>query len=85
MQSRLQAPPADTCAIDGEGMRQMFGPERLIYASNWPVSERFAPLASVQGIVADYFGSHGQEAQEQVFSQSAKAAYRWVQQERILR
>ena len=34
-----------------DAMREMFGPERLIYASNWPVSERFAPLATVQGIV----------------------------------
>jgi L-fuconolactonase len=42
-----------------DAMREMFGPERLIYASNWPVSERFAPLATVQGIVAEYFHSHG--------------------------
>jgi len=62
-----------------------FGAERLIYASNWPVSERFAPLATVQGIVADYFRSHGRRAEEQVFSQSAKAAYRWVQREKPLR
>ena len=62
-----------------DAMREMFGPERLIYASDWPVSERFAPLATVQGIVADYFRSHGRRAEEQVFSRSAKAAYRWVQ------
>ena len=61
-----------------DAMREMFGPERLIYASNWPVSERFAPLATVQGVVGDYFRSHGRRAEEQVFSQSAKAAYRWV-------
>jgi len=65
-----------------DAMRTMFGPERLIYASNWPVSERFAPLATVQGIVADYFRSHGGRAEEQVFSQSAKAAYRWVKREK---
>jgi predicted TIM-barrel fold metal-dependent hydrolase len=62
-----------------DAMRQMFGPERLIYASNWPVSELFAPLATVQGSVEDYFRSHGRRAQEQVFSLSGKAAYRWVQ------
>jgi predicted TIM-barrel fold metal-dependent hydrolase len=64
-----------------DAMRTIFGPERLIYASNWPVSERFAPLATVQGIVGDYFGSHGRRAEEQVFSQSAKVAYRWVQRD----
>jgi predicted TIM-barrel fold metal-dependent hydrolase len=62
-----------------DAMREMFGPERLIYASNWPVSERFAALATVQGIVGEYFRSHGRWAQEQFFSQSTKAAYRWVQ------
>lgn len=65
-----------------DAMRDMFSPERLIYASNWPVSERFAPLATVQGVVADYFRSHGRQAEEQVFWQSAKAAYRWVQWEK---
>jgi L-fuconolactonase len=66
-------------------MWEMFGPKRLIYGSNWPVSERFAPLATVQGIVADYFHSHGRQAEEQVFSQSAKAAYRWRQWEKFVR
>jgi len=65
-----------------DAMREMFGPERLVYASNWPVSERFAPLATVQGIVGDYFRSHGRRAEEQVFSQSARAAYRWVRREK---
>jgi len=64
-----------------DAMREMFGPERLIYASNWPVSERFAPLATVQGIVADYFRSHGQQAMAQVLSLSGKAAYQWVERQ----
>jgi predicted TIM-barrel fold metal-dependent hydrolase len=65
-----------------DAMRTMFGPERLIDASNWPVSERFAPLATVQGIVADYFRSHGRRVEEQVFSLTGKAAYRSVQREK---
>jgi predicted TIM-barrel fold metal-dependent hydrolase len=64
-----------------DAMMSMFGPERLIYASNWPVSERFAPLATVQGIIQDHFRSHGRRAEEQVFSMSGKAAYRWVRRE----
>lgn len=58
-----------------DAMREMFGPERLTYASNWPVSERFAPLATVQGIVGEYFRSYGRRAEEKVFWQSARAAY----------
>lgn len=65
-----------------EAMREMFGPERLMYASDWPVSERFASLAAVEGIVQDYFRSHGRRAEEQVFAQTAKAAYRWRQEEK---
>ena len=65
-----------------DAMRTMFGPERLIYASNWPVSERFAPLATVQGIVGEYFRSHGRRVEEQVFAQSAKAAYHCVQRQK---
>jgi predicted TIM-barrel fold metal-dependent hydrolase len=61
-----------------DSMREMFGPERLIYASNWPVSARFASLATVQGIVGDYFSRHGSQVEEQVFSRSSIAAYRWV-------
>jgi L-fuconolactonase len=57
-------------------MRSLFGAERLIYASDWPVSERFAPLATVQGIVQEYFRSYGRAEEEMVFSQSAKMAYR---------
>ena len=60
-----------------DAMREMFGVARLIYASNWPVSERFAPLATVQGIVGDYFRRQGRRAEEQVFWRSAQAAYRW--------
>jgi predicted TIM-barrel fold metal-dependent hydrolase len=59
-----------------DAMWEMFGVERLLYGSNWPVSERFAPLATVQGIAADYFRSHGRKAEEQVFSLTAGSAYR---------
>ena len=63
-------------------MHEVLGPDRLIYASNWPVSELFAPLATVQGIIADYFRSQGRRAEETVFSLTGKAAYRWVQREK---
>ena len=55
-----------------------FGPDRLIYGSNWLVSARFAPLATVQGIVHDYFSAKGRVALEKFFSKNAQTAYRWV-------
>jgi L-fuconolactonase len=55
-----------------------FGAERLIYGSNWPVSERFAPLDRVEQIALDYFRAKGQAALDRVFGQNAQTAYRWV-------
>ncbi|MBI5694070.1 MAG: amidohydrolase family protein [Verrucomicrobia bacterium] len=55
-----------------------FGPSRLIFGSNWPVSERFAPLARVEGILLDYVRPRGQEALDRIFWRNAAEAYRWV-------
>jgi L-fuconolactonase len=66
-----------------DAVHQMFGPERLLYASNWPVSEAFAPLATVQGIVGEYFRGQGRATEEQVFAGTAKAAYQWIQREKL--
>ena len=57
---------------------EAFGEDRLIYGSNWPVSERFAPCATVQGIVRDYFQARGVAAVEKVFWKNAQAVYKWV-------
>lgn len=58
-------------------MRDCFGSERLMYASNWPVCELYAPLATVQGIVEDYFQTHPTAERAQVFSRTSQKAYRW--------
>ncbi len=60
-----------------DAMMKLFGPSRLLYASNWPVSERFAPLAVTQGVVDDYLRSAGNSAREEVFSLTSKRAYQW--------
>ncbi len=52
-----------------------FGEDRLIYGSNWPVSERFAPYKVVQQIVNDYFSAKGDAVRAKFFWQNAKAAY----------
>ncbi len=57
---------------------EVFGIDRLIYGSNWPVSERFASLATVQGLVTDYFTTKGQAALMKFFSRNAQIAYKWV-------
>lgn len=57
---------------------EVFGEDRLIYGSNWPVCEKFAPLEVVQKIPEDYFAPLGDRVLEKVFSGNARAAYRWV-------
>jgi len=54
----------------------VFGPDRLIYGSNWPVSGRFAQLATVQTIITAFFAAKGQEALDKVFWKNAMSAYR---------
>jgi len=56
-----------------------FGEDRLIYGSNWPVSDRGAPYGVVYKIVGEYFADKGQAATEKYFWQNAKAAYRWTE------
>lgn len=55
----------------------VFGPDRLIYGSNWPVSDRVAPYASVFQVVFDYFTAKGKPAADKYFWQNAKAVYKW--------
>lgn len=56
-----------------------FGEDRLIYGSNWPVSDRGASYDIVYNIVAKYFGDKGQSAMEKYFWKNSQAAYRWQQ------
>ena len=58
-----------------DSLWQAFGPDRLLYASNWPVSGRFAPLGRVQRIATDYFAGKGQAALDKVFWKNAETAY----------
>lgn len=52
-----------------------FGPDRLIYGSNWPVSNRFADYHQVLSIVTAYFEERGRAAMEKYFNSNARAFY----------
>jgi predicted TIM-barrel fold metal-dependent hydrolase len=54
---------------------QQFGAERLIFGSNWPVSDRGAPYVVLIRIVQQYFQSKGREALENYFWRNATRAY----------
>jgi L-fuconolactonase len=60
-----------------DALWEMFGVDRLIYGSDWPVSARAAPYAEVIAIVRQYFESKGRAACEKYFWRNSQAAYRW--------
>ena len=61
---------------------KLFGADRLVYASNWPVSEYNAPLGRVQQIAMTYFAEKGQAALDNVFWKNAQVAYRLAERKR---
>jgi len=56
-----------------------FGDDRVIYGSNWPVSERAASYEMLQRIVMEYAFEKGEEATQKFCSINAKKAYKWVE------
>lgn len=54
----------------------LFGRERLVYGSNWPVSNRVATYAEQFRVVADYFRAKG--AADDYFYGNSRRFYRWV-------
>jgi L-fuconolactonase len=56
----------------------VFGPDRLVYGSNWPVSDLFGPYELVLKIVREYFAEKGEAASQKFFRRNSLAAYKWV-------
>ena len=55
-----------------------FGPDRLVFGSNWPVSDLIAPYANVHGVVSEYFASKSRDVAEKYFWRNSHTAYRWL-------
>jgi L-fuconolactonase len=60
-----------------DALWQTFGEDRLIYGSNWPVSQRFGSYETVFTLVSEYFGTKGAKQAEKFFAGNAMAAYKW--------
>jgi predicted TIM-barrel fold metal-dependent hydrolase len=59
-----------------DALWNVFGEDRLIYGSNWPVSERAAPYATVYQIVHSYFKEKGAKPLEKFLRTNAIRAYK---------
>jgi len=58
-----------------------FGDDRVIYGSNWPVSERATDYETLQRIIMEYAAEKGPEVTAKFCSLNAKAAYKWVERD----
>lgn len=60
---------------------EIFGPDRLLYGSDWPNSDPLGTYSQVLHVVREYFAGKGREASEKYFWKNSVAAYRWVKRE----
>lgn len=60
---------------------EIFGEDRLIYGSDWPNSDQWAPYPAALKIIREYFTAKGQGVAEKVFWKNSIAAYRWVKRD----
>jgi predicted TIM-barrel fold metal-dependent hydrolase len=56
----------------------IFGEDRVIYGSDWPNSDQWAPYEQVLRVVRDYFASKDRATAEKYFWKNSVAAYRWM-------
>jgi L-fucono-1,5-lactonase len=59
----------------------IFGEDRLLYGSDWPNSDLWAPYPQVLKIVREYVSAKGPAAAEKIFWKNSMSAYRWVKRE----
>ena len=60
-----------------ETLYATFGPDRLLYGSDWPNSDQWAPYGTVFGLVEEFFRAKGPDAARKYFSANSRRAYRW--------
>jgi len=54
-----------------------FGPNRLLYGSNWPVSTHIAPYSTAINIFKEYLDELPAEQSEKFFWRNSRVAYDW--------
>ena len=55
----------------------VFGPDRVVYGSDWPNSDNWDDYPKVLAVVHEYFSAKGQAVAEKYFWKNSVAAYRW--------
>ena len=60
---------------------EIFGPDRLLYGSDWPNSDLWAPYPNVLRLVRRYFNGKGRAVAEKFFWKNSRTAYRWIKRD----
>jgi L-fuconolactonase len=70
-------PPLDTAFYEPwlDAAWKAFGEQRLLFGTNWPVSDRAASYADVFGIVAPFVRARGPGAERRFFAGTSRVAY----------
>jgi len=55
----------------------VFGPDRVLYASNWPASDLIALYPVVYQVILDYVSTKAKEEIEKFFWKNSLTAYKW--------
>lgn len=61
-----------------DSLFDLFGQDRVVYGSDWPNCDNWAPYPVVLKIVRDYFRAKARRTAENYFWRNSVAAYRWV-------
>jgi L-fucono-1,5-lactonase len=59
-------------------MWEIFGPDRLMYGSDWPNSDLWGAYPKAIKVVREYFTAKSASVAGKVFWQNSLAAYRWT-------
>jgi predicted TIM-barrel fold metal-dependent hydrolase len=65
-----------------DALYDAFGPDRLLYGSDWPNSDPLGNYAQVLQVVREYFDAKGPAVAEKYFWRNSVAAYNWVHREK---
>ena len=60
---------------------EIFGPDRLVYGSDWPNSDHNGTYQEGLAVVREYFMAKGQGVAEKYFWKNSVEAYRWVKRD----
>ncbi len=57
---------------------EIFGPDRLLYGSDWPNSKQLASYPEVFKLAQDFLASKDSAAREKIYWKNSLKAYRWI-------